>query len=318
MSIHQISIIIPVYNESESIDDLFSALFSALKDLKYPYEVVFVDDGSSDSSLKLLKEKSAELDKNVKIIAFRRNYGQTTALSAGIDHSEGDVIVLMDADLQNDPADIPMMLEKIEEGYDLVSGWRKDRKDNAFLKVIPSRIANWLISTFTNVNLHDYGCTLKAYRRDVLQGYRLYGEMHRFIPAYASFAGARICEVVVNHHPRKHGISNYGLERTFKVLLDLITVKYLIAFSQKPIYLFGGVGFGMIGLSILDFLFLTIRKFTLGTGILDSPLLSIGVLLFLVGINAVLMGLLAELMMRTYYEAQSKKTYILKETVNID
>ena len=249
------------------------------------------------------------------MVILRRNFGQTAAISAGIDHSQGKVIVLMDADMQNDPADIPMLLDKLKEGYDVVSGWRKQRKDAFITRTLPSRIANGLISLITGVKLHDYGCSLKAYRREVLTGFRLYGEMHRFIPAYAGQVGARITEVVVNHHPRKYGKANYGLERTFKVILDLFTVKFLGSYSQKPIYIFGGTGIGMISLGSLSFLYLAYRKFALGRGTADSPFLMIGTMFIILGFQAILMGFIAELTVRTYHESQSKPTYNVRYTI---
>jgi glycosyltransferase involved in cell wall biosynthesis len=254
--------------------------------------------------------------RHVQVIVFRRNYGQTAAIAAGIDHSDGDIVILMDADMQNDPADIPIMLMKLNEGYDLVSGWRKDRKDPFLSRILPSRIANGLISWVTGVHLHDYGCTLKAYRREVLCGFRLYGEMHRFIPAYAAASGARVTEIVVHHHPRKYGKSKYGLERTLKVLLDLFTVKFLLSFSVSPIYIFGGVGIGMIFLSIITILFLAVRKILFSTSVLSSPFFQLGVMVFALGFQTILMGLIAELLMRTYHETLDKPTYTVREVIN--
>ncbi len=244
-----ISLVIPVYNEEESLPPLFDAIHNALDALPHTWEVILVDDGSRDKSLEVLKSIIEKDPEHIRAVAFRRNFGQTAAIAAGIDHAQGDVIILLDADLQNDPADIPMLLEKLDEGYDVVSGWRKDRKDNTLTRTIPSRMANGLISKVTGVHLHDYGCTLKAYRREVITGFRLYGEMHRFIPVFAHSVGAKILEVPVNHHPRRFGVAKYGLERTLKVLLDLFTVKFLLSYSAKPNYLFGGAGFSIIGLS---------------------------------------------------------------------
>jgi len=242
----KLSIVVPVYNEQENLPELFDQVLDVMKDVDYDWDITFVDDGSKDASVKVMKLLQEKHPNHVRSVVFSRNYGQTAAISAGIDNSDGDIVVLMDADLQNDPADIPLLLAELEKGYDVVSGWRKDRQDNPMTRTIPSRFANHLISSTTGVHLHDYGCTLKAYRRNVLDKINLYGEMHRFIPVYADDAGAKISEVVVQHHPRKHGKANYGLERTLKVVLDLITVKFLMKFSKKPIYLFGGVGFGMM------------------------------------------------------------------------
>jgi glycosyltransferase involved in cell wall biosynthesis len=277
--------------------------------------VIYVDDGSSDGSLDLLREMAEEDSDHVRVIAFRRNFGQTAAIEAGIDHSTGDVIVLMDADLQNDPADIPMMLGKIDEGYDVVSGWRKDRKDTFLTRTLPSRMANGLISWATGVHLHDYGCTLKAYRREVITGFRLYGEMHRFIPAYADSVGARIIEVPVRHHPRRYGKAKYGLNRTFKVILDLFTLKFLMSYANKPIRLFGGAGAGLISLSFLVLLVLVARRIWLDEHMVRSPLLLMVVMLFTLGFQSILMGLIAELLVRTYHESQNKYTYTIRDVI---
>jgi glycosyltransferase involved in cell wall biosynthesis len=242
------------------------------------------------------------------VIEFRRNFGQTAAIAAGLDHARGEVVILLDADLQNDPADIPMMLAKLDEGYDVVSGWRRNRKDNALTRNLPSHMANWLISQVTGVHLHDYGCTLKAYRRDTLEGFKLYGEMHRFIPVFAHSVGARIAEVEVTHHARKFGKAKYGLERTLKVVLDLFTVKFLLSYSSKPIYLFGGAGLALTFLGLADLLYLFVRRFW-GIPASTSPLLLVGVMFAIMGFQSVLMGLIAELLVRTYHESQSKPTY---------
>lgn len=311
----KLSIVVPVYNEEKNLPELFEQILAALKDASYEWDVTFVDDGSKDKSVEVLKQLQAREPNRVRIVVFRRNYGQTAAISAGIDHSDGDVVILMDADLQNDPADIPVLLAELDKGYDVVSGWRKDRQDNALTRTLPSRLANQLISSSTGVHLHDYGCTLKAYRRDVLDNINLYGEMHRFIPVYADDAGAKISEVVVRHHPRKHGKANYGLERTLKVVLDLITVKFLMKFSKKPIYLFGGVGFGMMIVGLALFIWLAIRRIVAEVGVLTSPWFQIAVMMFLLGFIAILMGLIAELLMRTYFESQKKKTYTVRELV---
>ncbi len=309
-----ISIIIPLLNEEKSLPLLKNSLDEALFPCKdIDWEVIFVDDGSSDDSLNILKRLAEEDPQHVIVVSLRRNFGQTAAIAAGIDHSHGEVIVLMDADLQNDPSDIPLLVDKIEQGYDVVSGWRKDRQDPFLTRTLPSRVANWLISVITGVYLHDYGCTLKAYRREVITGFRLYGEMHRFIPAYASNVGARIIEVPVHHHPRKYGKTKYGLERTFKVILDLFTVKFLMSYAQKPIYIFGGTGFVLIGLSFLTVVALVIRRLTLGEHLIRSPLLLLSVMLFILGFQSVLMGLQAEVLARTYHESQHKPIYTVRQ-----
>ncbi|MBP7213178.1 MAG: glycosyltransferase [Anaerolineaceae bacterium] len=309
----KLSIVVPVYNEEKNLPELFDQILTTLKDVDYDWDLTFVDDGSKDRSQEVMKDLQSKYPNRVRNIMFRRNYGQTAAIVAGIDHSDGDIVILMDADLQNDPADIPVLLAEMDKGYDVVSGWRKDRQDNAITRTLPSHIANKLISSATGVKLHDYGCTLKAYKRDVLDNINLYGEMHRFIPVFANDVGAKISEVVVRHHPRKHGKANYGLERTFKVLLDLITVKFLMQYSKKPIYLFGSIGGGMILVGLALFIWLVIRKFVTTTGILTSPFFQIAVMLFLLGFIAILMGLIAELLMRTYFESQHKKTYNIRE-----
>ena len=243
-----LSIVIPVYNEEQNLPILFDAVHTALAPFgkNNTWEMICVDDGSTDDSLKVLLSLYERDPEHMRIVQFRRNFGQTAAIAAGIDHAAGEIIVMLDADMQNDPADIPMMLDKLNEGYDVVSGWRKFRQDTYLSRTLPSHLANWLISAVTGVHLHDYGCTLKAYRREVITGFRLYGEMHRFIPVYASRFGAKIIEVPVQHHPRKYGKAKYGLERTLKVVLDLFTVKFLISYSSKPIYLFGGFGIAMM------------------------------------------------------------------------
>jgi glycosyltransferase involved in cell wall biosynthesis len=251
-------------------------------------------------------------------VILRRNFGQTTAIATGIDHASGEVIVLLDADLQNDPADIPLLVEKLEEGYDVVSGWRKNRQDAFITRVLPSRIANGLISWVTGVHLHDYGCTLKAYRREVLTGFRLYGEMHRFIPVYASSMGAKIVEVPVQHHPRRWGKAKYGLERTLKVILDLFNVKFLSDFTGKPSYLFGGIGALFILFSLIVMVFLAVRRITVGTEVLSSPFFQMSIISLSFGFQAMLMGLLAELLVRIYHESQHKPTYTVRKRIGID
>jgi glycosyltransferase involved in cell wall biosynthesis len=287
-----LSLVIPVYNEQENLPFLFDSIQKTMTEINQSWEAILVDDGSRDKSLSVLKQYAEKDPAHIRVISFRRNFGQTAAIAAGLDYAQGEIIILLDADMQNDPADIPMMLAKLNEGYDLVSGWRKERKDNAITRNFPSAIANWIISRVTGVHLHDYGCTLKVYRRDVLEGFRLYGEMHRFIPVYASSVGANITEMPVNHHPRKFGKTQYGLERTVKVVLDLFTVKFLVAFSSKPIYLFVSV-----------------------TG---SPLFQVSAMLFTLGFQSMLMGLIAELLVRTYHESQRKPTYTIRTTVNLE
>ena len=311
-----LSVIAPVYNEHDNIPLLYDAVKEALKNIS-DWEFILVDDGSVDESLLALEKIAMADPQRVKIVSLRRNFGQTAAIAAGVDHASGDIIVLMDADLQNDPVDIPRMLEKIEEGYDLVSGWRKDRKDS-LVRTIPSRIANKIICKVTGVSLHDYGCTLKAYRREVLTGYRLYGEMHRFIPAFANSVGAKIMEMPVTHHPRKFGKANYGMERTAKVILDLFTVKFLSSYANKPIYLFGGTGLVLSGISGCVLLFLAIRRLFWGVSVMESPLFQMSAMIFILGFQSILMGLIAELLTRAYYESQDKKTYYVRKMINFD
>lgn len=309
-----LSIIIPVYNEVENIPLLHTAIVEVMNG--HSYEVLYVDDGSTDGSVEAL-EKIVESDPgHSRLIELRRNFGQTAAMAAGIDNAQGEVIVTLDADLQNDPKDIPKLLEQIDKGYDVASGWRVDRKDTLLTRTIPSQVANWIISKVTGVRLHDYGCTLKAYRREVLEGFHLYGEMHRFIPAYAGGVGAKIIEVPVQHHPRRFGKAKYGLERTAKVILDLFTVKFLISYSNKPIYLFGGAGLFLIALSVVDLAVLVLRRLTPPyEHMIRSPLLLMSVMLFTLGFQSILLGLIAELMVRTYYESQSKATYSIRRII---
>ncbi len=311
-----VSIVVPVYNEEENIPLLHKAIHAAMDPLNISWELVYVDDGSSDNSLKVLEELVCRDVDHSSFVQLRRNFGQTAAIVAGIDHACGEVIVLMDADLQNDPSDIPMLLEKINEGYDVVSGWRINRQDTFITRTLPSRIANGLISWVTGVHLHDYGCTLKAYRREVITGFRLYGEMHRFIPVYARMVGAKIAEVQVHHHPRRFGKAKYGLSRTFKVVMDLFTVKFLLSYANKPIYLFGGVGAGLMGLGFLVFLYVFAdRYFLSGLHMNRNPLLTLCVMLISLGFQSILMGLIAELQVRTYHESQDKPTYTIRRMV---
>jgi glycosyltransferase involved in cell wall biosynthesis len=309
---HNLSLIIPVYNEADNLPILYEAIQKTLKATPSIWEVIFVDDGSRDHSFEVLKTLVEKDPEHVRVIAFRRNFGQTAAITAGIDHAHGETIVLLDADLQNDPADIPMLLAKLDEGYDLVSGWRKDRKDNRLTRTIPSNIANQIISWVTGVHLHDYGCSLKAYRREALEGFRLYGEMHRFIPVFAHSVGAKITEVPVRHHERQFGQANYGLDRTMKVILDLFTVKFLLSYSHKPMRLFGGVGMLLFSGGGILLLYLFIRRVLEEVAVLGSPLFQLAVMLLIMGSQSILMGLIAELLARTYHESQSKPTYTVR------
>jgi len=311
----KLSVVIPVFDEVENLGPLDEAIREALRG--HDYEVILVDDGSTDGSLQRLEELAEADPAHLVVVELRRNFGQTAAIAAGIDHATGEVIVTLDADLQNDPADIPMLLQKIEEGFDVVSGWRVNRKDKLVTRRIPSQVANWMISRVTGVPLHDYGCTLKAYRQEVLQGFRLYGEMHRFIPAYAGSVGARIVEVPVRHHARVHGQTKYGLERTIKVLLDLFTVKFLISYAHKPIYLFGGTGVALIVPSLGVLLFLMLRRLFFGIPVLGSPLFPTSTMLLILGFQSILMGFIAELLVRTYHESQAKPTYSVRRTLNL-
>ena len=309
-----LSILIPVFNEEDNISPLYDRLAKALQKAGRPYEILFIDDGSSDGSLEVLLDISQK-NPNVRVISFSRNFGQTAALSAGIDFSRGEILIPMDGDLQNDPEDILTLLQKIEEGYDVVSGWRKDRKDPFLTRRLPSMIANKLISFIGGVRLHDYGCMLKAYRRDILKNIRLYGEMHRFIPIYAQWIGARVFEIPVNHFPRRHWSSKYGMSRVIKVILDLMVVKFLLSYSQKPIYVFGGMGLLMILGAFLSGLYALYLKFFRGVSFILTPLPLLCVLLLMLGFLSILMGFLAEILTRTYYESQKKPTYQIKETI---
>lgn len=303
-----ISVTIPVYNESENIPILYARTRDALDALGKSWELILVNDGSRDDSAARLDQVAAE-DSRVVVIHLARNYGQTSALMAGLDHASGRIIVPMDGDLQNDPNDIGRLLAKLDEGYDVVSGWRKDRKDAAFKRNLPSRIANDLISNVSGVHLHDYGCSLKAYRREVLDGVKLYGEMHRFVPIYASWNGAKVTEMEVTHHPRIHGESKYGLERIIKVVLDLLVVKFLFKYAGKPIYVFGGFALASIATSILIALWAVWLKIFDGTSFIQTPLPVLSIMLFAIAALAILMGLLAEMLNRTYHESQGKPVY---------
>ena len=312
-----ISVTIPVYNEEGNLSRLCEQLIPVLDSLQQPWEVVFVNDGSTDGSAGVI-DALAKGDTRVKVIHFRRNAGQTAAMMAGFEHARGDIIVPMDADLQNDPQDIPLLLQKLDEGFDVCSGWRKDRHDHALRRKLPSRIANWLISKVSGVRLHDYGCSLKAYRRDVIKGVRLYGEMHRFIPIYASWLGARVTEVPVRHHPRVAGRSSYGLERIFKVLLDLVVVKFLDRYAQKPIYVFGGFGLLNFLVSLIAGLWALYLKFWAGISFIQTPLPLLVVMSAITGVMCVLLGLLAEMVTRGWHESRGKQTYIIGATRNLE
>jgi len=307
----EISVVVPLLNEQDNIGPLYEQLTQTLTDV-YDYEIIFIDDGSSDNSLDILA-KLQKTDAAIRVICFRKNFGQTAALSAGFAHARGKVIVAIDADLQNDPADIPKMIARLDEGFDVISGWRKKRHDNAVTRLLPSKIANWLISSITGVKLHDYGCTLKVYRREVLEEIKLYGEMHRFIPALASWSGARIAEMPVNHRPRTTGKTKYGLGRTLKVILDLITVKFLGSFSTKPIYIFGGLGLASAIGAIASGWIVVYQKIAHNFAMNRNPLLVLSALLITTTIQFILMGLLAELLVRTYHESQNRPTYVIKE-----
>jgi glycosyltransferase involved in cell wall biosynthesis len=309
----ELSVVVPLLNEQDNITPLYEQVTETLTD-KYNYEIIFVDDGSTDNSLSTLAQLQKS-DARLRIIRFRKNFGQTSALSAGFAHARGRIIIAIDADLQNDPADIPKMVDKLNEGFDIVSGWRKKRHDNAITRLVPSKIANWLIARITGVKLHDFGCTLKAYRKEVIAETKLYGEMHRFIPALASWSGARIAEMVVNHRPRTAGAAKYGLGRTLKVVLDLITVKFLGSFSTKPIYIFGGLGLICALGSILSGAAVLYQKFISASHLAmnKNPLLVLTAMLITATIQFVLMGLLAELLVRTYHESQNRPTYVIKE-----
>jgi len=309
-----VSIVIPLLNEAPNLRPLYDELTEVMTDIALDYEIIFVDDGSDDGSLDILKEIRTA-DRHIKIVSFRRNFGQTAALAAGFEYAGGDVLVTLDADRQNDPRDIPLLLEKINEGYDLVNGWRFDRQDDYLSRKLPSMLANKLISWTTDVQLHDYGCTLKAIRRDVAKHITLYGELHRFIPAIASWMGVSIAEVKVNHRPRVEGDSKYGISRTFRVFLDLITVKFLLSYSGRPIHFFGIPGLLSGAVGFIMALYLSIERLFFGVALSDRPVLLLAVLLMLIGVQFIVFGLLGELQIRTYHESQNKRIFVTKELV---
>jgi glycosyltransferase involved in cell wall biosynthesis len=314
---NSISVVVPIFNEDENIPILFDRLFKILDTIDRSFEIIAVDDGSADRSAEELA-KAAAPRHELKVIEFRRNAGQTAAIMAGIDHASGDIIVTIDADLQNDPQDIPLLLAKLDEGYDVVSGWRKDRQDAAIRRNLVSRGANWIISRISGVPLRDYGCTLKAYRREMLLGMRLYGEMHRFVPIYASWMGAKVVEIPVRHHARQFGKSKYGLNRTFKVVLDLLVVKFFSRYFVKPIYVFGGFGLWSFlgGIATIGYAFYL--KFFENTSLIQTPLPVLAAVLGLVGFMSIMMGLLAEIMVRTYFESQGRAAYNVRNLINFE
>jgi glycosyltransferase involved in cell wall biosynthesis len=312
-----VSIIIPVFNEEDNVAPLCAALTPALEKLRRGYEIIFINDGSTDATEKRLCAAAAA-DRRIRVISFKRNVGQTAAMMAGIDHARGEVLVPMDGDLQNDPDDIGLLLDKLDEGYDVVSGWRRERKDGFVHRTLPSRIANRLISLISGVHLNDYGCTIKAYRREILQGFRLYGEMHRFVPIYARWQGGRITEMPVRHHPRRFGRSKYGMNRVMKVLLDLAVVKFLTQYETKPIYVFGLIGLLFMALAGVSGIYAVYLKLFHDISLISTPLPLVVTLGIITGVMCVLMGLLAELLVRIYFESQGKSHYTIKTMLNFD
>ncbi|WP_028580358.1 glycosyltransferase family 2 protein [Desulfogranum japonicum] len=309
-----ISIIVPIYNEEESIPHLYKEVTDVLQNVNRTYELLFVDDGSKDSSMEILQKIQQE-DEHVVVVSFRRNFGQTAAMSAGFDHARGDICITMDGDLQNDPRDIPALIAKVEEGYDVVTGWRHDRKDPFISRKLPSMLANRLISWITGVQLNDYGCTLKAFRKEVTQNIKLYGEMHRFIPAIASGMGISFTEIKVNHRARQYGTSKYGISRTIRVVLDLITVKFLLSYATKPLHVFGGIGFLSSAIGILMALVMTFQRQFMGIPLGSRPLLLLAILLIFIGFQFITIGLVAELIVRTYHESQKKPIYYVRKVL---
>ncbi len=310
-----ISVVIPVYNESENLRPLAEALARVLNSLTSDWECFLVDDGSGDESFGRMRELAAH-ERRFKAVRLQRNYGQTAAIAAGVERARGEIIILMDADLQNDPEDIPRMLQKLDEGFDIVSGWRRKRHDEFLKRLLPSRLANVLISRVTGVKLHDYGCTLKAYRAEFLKGIELYGEMHRFLPAYAASLGARIAEIEVRHHPRRHGVSKYGLGRTLLVLVDLLVFRFITQYATKPMHFFGRAATWMVGLGTATALLAVYFKVTGEKDFVETPLPLLTAFFLLVGLQFLLMGLLAEVIVRTWHESQGKQIYRVRETIN--
>jgi glycosyltransferase involved in cell wall biosynthesis len=309
-----LSVVIPVYNEKESVENLCGKLDETLSKMDLNYEVLLIDDGSTDGTFEKLL-KIHDKNKLFKIIRFRKNFGQTAAISAGFDFSEGGVVITLDADLQNDTRDIPILMKKINEGYDIVSGWRVNRKDKAVTRRFPSMVANKMISKLTGVHLHDYGCTLKAYRKDVIKNIDLYGEMHRYIPAIASWMGVSVVEVPVRHHGRKYGKSKYGISRTIKVILDIITVKFLLSYSQRPIQVFGLLGLFSTTAGFIITTYLIIMRIFFSQPLGDRPLFTLSIFIIFIGIQLITMGLLAEVLMRVHHEVQDKSTYVIKDII---
>jgi glycosyltransferase involved in cell wall biosynthesis len=310
----EISVVIPLFNEAENVGLLYSELKSAMKEMGLPWEVIFVDDGSTDGTDEVLRGLHAHED-GVCVVKLRRNFGQTAAMTAGFNHARGEIIICLDGDLQNDPHDIARLVNKLSEGYDVVSGWRANRRDGFWLRTLPSRIANWLISRTTGTYLHDYGCTLKAYRADMIRELRLYGEMHRFIPALIGGNGARITELPVNHSPRRYGTSKYGISRTMRVVLDLLTVKFLLSFLTKPLQIFGVLGLLSLSMGMVICFYLAAMKIFAGYGLAERPLLLLGVFLGIVGVQFICMGILAEIQTRSYHESSEKRTYSIREVL---
>lgn len=312
----KLSIIFPVFNEEDNLEALYQETVDVLKARSFDYELIFVDDGSKDRSRSIVRSLS-ERDPNVKALFFRRNYGQTAAMTAGVEYASGDVLLFMDADRQNDPADIPLMIDKLNEGFDVVSGWRKNRKDKAFSRKVPSKIANWIIRKIAGVPIHDLGCSLKAYRADLIKEVKLYGEMHRFIPIYVKAHGGMVTEIVVNHRPRTAGASKYGISRTFRVILDLIVVKFLMSYSTRPMHFFGGTAMWLLVACGISSMGLFYHKFINGVSMIRSPLLLLSAMLIILAVNMILMGILSEIQMRTYYESQDKKSFTIAEKLGL-
>jgi glycosyltransferase involved in cell wall biosynthesis len=311
-----LSVVIPLYNEDANVGPMVEKTVADLEELGQPFEIILINDGSQDNTGRELA-RAATADQRIKVINFRRNFGQTAAMMAGFDAARGEIVVCMDGDLQNDSADIGRLLAKLDKGYDVVSGWRKNRKDNTLWRTFPSHVANKLISFVLGVKLHDFGCSLKAYRRDVIMGVRLYGEMHRFIPVYAAWQGAKVTEIEVTHHPRLHGRSKYGLRRVFKVVLDLMLLKYFDRYMAKSIYVFGGIGLLLLLLSlIITILAAYLRFFVKGMGMGSLPVMA--AMFFITGVTCILMGFLSEILTRTYFESQGKAPYQIRDSINLD